>query len=165
MLKCYEILGFMPQKLALDIFEESFAADKENYRVAFKAVADARKLRPVFFQQKPRAERHHDMLSTLSRPPLDTVASQFLCGWLLKTQPAMLSDFLDGLGIAHQQGVITECPPSVDDAKLAAVIETLLSKYPAERVAVYLNVFYATSDVHWPNLEQALASNARLQLV
>ena len=164
MLKCYEILGFMPQKLALEILDESFAADKDNYRVAFKAVADARKLRPVYFQQKPRVERHRDMLATLSRAQSDAIASQLLCGWLLKTQPAMLSDFLDGLGITHQQGVITECPPSVDDAKLGAVVETLLSKYPAEKVAVYLHVFYATSDVHWPNLEQLLASNPRLQL-
>ena len=164
MLTCHEILGFMRPEAALEIVEHAFASDKETYRLVLKAVAEARKVRPVFLQQKPRTERHKDMLGTLARPQLETTASQLLCGWLLKSQSAMLADFLSGLGIAHENGVANEFPPAVEDATLNAAVETLLAKYPQEKVAVYLGVFYATNNARWPNLAALLRTDARLQL-
>jgi hypothetical protein len=164
MLTCHEILGFMPQAMAQEILEHAFTSDKENYRLTLKAVAEARRVRPVFYQRKPRTERHREMLETICRPQLETVASQLLCGWLLKAQSSMLADFLNGLGISHEQGVIKDCPPSVEDGKLTAAIEALLAKYPAQKVAVYLNAFYATSDARWPNLAALLRNDPRLQL-
>jgi hypothetical protein len=164
MLTCHEILGFMPQGVAQEILDHAFTSDKEVYRLTLKAVAEARKLRPVFFQRKPRAEQHREILATLCRPRLEAVASQLLCAWLLKAHPAMLADFLDSLGIPHERGVISQCPAAVEDARLNAAVDALLAKYPQEKVAVYLHVFDATSDAHWPNLAALLQTDARLQL-
>jgi len=164
MLTCHEILGFMPQGVARETLDHAFTSDKENYRLSLKAVAEARKVRPVFLQRKPRSERHREMLATLCRPQLEAVASQLLCGWLLKAHAAMLADFLDSLGIAHEKGVLSQCPPTMEDAKLGAAVDTLLAKYPQQKVAVYLHVFYATSDARWPNLEALLRTDPRLQL-
>jgi hypothetical protein len=154
----------MPQGIAHEILDHAFSSDKENYRFTLKAVAEARKVRPIFLQRKPRPERHRDMLATLCRPQLEAVASQLLTGWLLKAHQAMLIDFLDHLGIAHEKGVISQCPPSMEDAKLAAAVDALLAQYPQEKVGVYLHVFYATSDARWPNLATLLRTDTRLQL-
>jgi hypothetical protein len=42
-------------------------------------------------------------------------------------------------------------------------VDLLLSKYPAEEVAVYLNAFYTMNDMRWPNLETMLKEAPRLQ--
>jgi len=75
----------------------------------------------------------------------------------------MLADFLDKLAIAHKEGAVDNLPAAVEDANLKEAIDLLLSKYPAEEVAVYLNAFYTMNDVRWPNLEAMLKDDPRLQ--
>ena len=154
MLSSHELMGFMSPPLAMEILSYAYESDKPLYRAALSAVAEARKLRPVFFERQPRTERHAAMLQTLTRPSLD----------LLKKYNSMLCDFLDALGIVHKEGVVEDLPSSMDDAKLRAAVDTLLTKYPPEVVAVYLNAFNDMNEVNWPNLKTTLEGDKRLQL-
>ena len=100
----------------------------------------------------------------MTRPSLDLVAGNLIRTWLLKKHKQMLADFLDALGIAHQEGVVEDLPPAMDDAKLRAAVEGLLAKYPPEAVAAYLHAFNEMNEVDWPNLKTMLDSDPRLQL-
>ena len=163
MLTAHELFGFMSPHLSAQILECTYEADKENYRLAIATVAEARKLRPAFFERKPRAERHLEMALMLAKPRLDPIASNLIRIWLMKKHAPMLIDFLDALGIAHKEGVVDDLPATVDDAKLKEAIEKLLAKYPREEVAVYLNAFYSMNEVSWLNLKTLLESEPRLQ--
>ncbi len=154
----------MSPALAGDILEFTFTAEKDLYRVTLQAVAQARKLRPVFLERQPRTERHPTMIAALCRPAQELVAANLIRGWLMKKHTALLIDFLDALGIAHKQGAVEDLPPAVDDAKLRGAIDALLAKHPAEVVAVYLNAFSAMNDSGWTNLDEMLKTDARLQL-
>ncbi len=164
MLTAHELLGFMSPPLALDILTYTYENDKPLYRATLSAVAEARKLRPVFLERQPRTQRHSTMLTTLSRPALEMVTANLLRTWLLKKHNGMLVDFLDALGIAHKEGVVEELPKTVEDAKLQAAVDALLAKYPPEVVAVYLNAFTEMNEVEWPNLNKALETDKRIQL-
>ena len=164
MLTSHELLGFMSPGLAMEILTYSYESDKPLYHTALKAVAEARKLRPVFFERQPRNERHAAMLQTLTRPSLDLVTGNLIRAWLLKKYQTMLCDFLDALGIAHKEGVVEDLPATMEDAKLRTAVDALLAKYPAEVVAVYLNAFNDMNEANWPNLKTVLESDNRLQL-
>jgi hypothetical protein len=164
MLTAHELLGFMSPALALEILTYSDENDKPIYRATMAAVAEARKLRPVFLERQPRAQRHETMLQTLHRPALDLAAGNLIRAWLLKKHKTMLCDFLDALGLAHKEGVVEDLPASMEDAKLAAAVEALLAKYPAETVAVYLHAFQDMNKAEWPNLKAMLDGDKRLQL-
>jgi|SRR5437016_1338505 len=164
MLTSHELMGFMSPALALEIVNYAYESDKPLYRGALGAVAEARKLRPVFFERQPRTERHAVMVQTLTRPNLDAVTGNLIRAWLLKKYNSMLCDFLDALGIVHKEGVVEDLPESMDDAKLRAAVEVLLAKYPPEVVAVYLNAFNDMNEVNWPNLKTTLEADKRLQL-
>jgi len=118
MLKSHEIFGFMSPALAGEILSHAFEADKPLYRATLNAVAEARKVRPVFLERQQRQQRHATMLSILSRPAMEPAANNLIRNWLVKKQNAMLVQFLDGLGIPHKEGVVDDLPKSVDDAKL-----------------------------------------------
>ncbi|MGA2555170.1 MAG: hypothetical protein ABSG04_02735 [Verrucomicrobiota bacterium] len=163
MLSSHELFGFMSPPLAAHILEHAHESNKDLYRAAMGAVAEARKLRPAFFERRPRATRHTEMTVTLSRPRLELMAANLLRDWLMKEKKAMLADFLDKLAIAHKEGAVDNLPAAVEDANLKEAIDLLLSKYPAEEVAVYLNAFYTMNDVRWPNLEAMLKDDPRLQ--
>ena len=164
MLTSHELLGFMSPALALDILTYAYETDKPLYRATLGAVAEARKLRPVFLERQPRPQRHAAMLATLARPALDMVAANLIRTWLLKKHKQMLTDYLDALGIAHQEGVVEDLPPAMDDAKVRAAVDALLTKHPPEAVAVYLHAFNEMNEVEWPSLKTMLESDPRLQL-
>jgi len=154
----------MPPALAQEVLDFIYTNDKPLYKAVLAGVADAKHVRPVFLEKKPRAERNADMLSFLARPRLEDISANLLRGWLLKAQTAMITGFLDQLGVAHKEGVVEEFPETIDDAKLKDAVESLLAKHPKETVAVYLNTIKATSVPSWKNLEEMLSTDPRLQL-
>jgi len=164
MLAAHEIFAFMSPALATEIIEQFHSADKETYRSILNSVAEARHVRPVFLERKPRTERHKAMVESLGRSRLEAMAITTLQTWLMKNQTAMLTDFLDALAIKHDKGAVEELPKSVEDEKLRAAVEGLLAKYPHEKVAVYLRAFNDLSQATWPNLAKLLESEPRLQL-
>jgi len=164
MLTSHELLGFMSPALALEILTYAHDTDKPLYRATLGAVAEARKLRPVFLERQPRAQQHAAMLATLARPALEAVTGNLIRTWLLKKHKQMLVDFLEALGIPHQEGVVEELPAAMDDAKIRAAVEGLLAKHPPEAVAVYLHAFNEMNAVAWPGLKAMLDADARLQL-
>jgi hypothetical protein len=164
MLTSHEIFGFMSPALAGDIFAFTFESDKPLYRTTLNAVAEARKVRPIFLERQPRAQRHTTMLTAVCRPAMEPIASTLLRNWLVKKENAMLAQFLDALQIPHEKGVVENLPPSVDDEKLKVAVEGLLVKHAPEVVAVYLLAFNDMNEANWPNLKAMLESDARLQL-
>jgi hypothetical protein len=164
MLTSHELLGFMSPSLALEILTYTHENDKAVYRAALGAVAEARKVRTVFLERQPKTQRHAAMLTTLARPALEMVTANLIRTWLLKKYKDMLCDFLDGLGIAHKDGVVDDLPATIEDAKLHSAVDLLLSKYPREVVAAYLNAFQGMNEVEWPNLKAMLEGDKRLEL-
>src|SRR5215831_18963951 len=138
MLTSHELFGFMSPALAHEIIVYIFESDKPTYRATLSAVADARHVRPVFLERQPRTQRHDTMCATLTKPALEAVAANLIRTWLLKKHKPMLVDFLNALGIKNEDGIVEDLPAAMDDAKLRTAVDTLLAKYPAETVAVYL---------------------------
>jgi hypothetical protein len=164
MLTSHELIGFMSPALAAEILAFAFESDKPLYRATLQAVAEARKVRPIFLERQPRAQRHTAMLATLTRPSLELITGNLIRTWLLKKYKSMLVDFLNALGVTHNEGVVDDLPATMDDAKLKVGVDALLAKYPPEAVAVYLNAFNDMNEVNWPNLKTMLESDKRLQL-
>ena len=80
-------------------------------------------------------------------------------------QAAMLCDFLDSLGISHDEhGGIENLPDCPSPEKLDGAVDDLLAKYPAENVTVYLQCFQAMDIAGWPPLAARLEKDARLHL-
>ena len=154
----------MSPSLALEILTFTHENDKAVYRTTLAAVAEARKVRPVFLERQPKPQRHSAMLTTLARPALEMVTANLVRTWLLKKYKQMLCDLLDALGIAHNDGVVDDLPSSMDDSKLHAAVDALLAKYPREVVAVYLHAFQGMNEVDWPNLKTMLEQDKRLEL-
>jgi hypothetical protein len=103
------------------------------------------------------------MAAMLSKPRLELVAANLLRDWLMRDKLPMLKDFLDKLGVKHKDGAVDDLPATIGEAELKGAVDLLLSKYPPEEVAIYLNAFYAINDVRWPNLDVMLKEDARLQ--
>lgn len=86
----------------------------------------------------------------------DTVASRALIAYHITAQRPMMSAFLDALGIAHDQGLITaENVPPPDAARLAAAVDALRAAFPAADVDLYLRTLLLLDGDTWSALGAA----------
>jgi hypothetical protein len=154
----------MSPALANDIITFTFENEKPTYRATLNAVAESRRVRAVFLERQPKAQRHAAMASSLAKPNLEMAAGNLIRIWLLKKYKGMLVDFLNTLEIKNEDGVVENLPESMGDAKLKSAVEVLLGKYPPEAVAVYLNAFNDMNEANWANLKSLLENDPRLQL-
>jgi hypothetical protein len=163
MLNSHELFEFMSADLATQIVEDAFGSDKDTYKATIAAVAQTRKLRPVFLQRQPKNARNKTILETLSRPGMAQAADNLLRNWLIKNQTKMLKDFLDATGIEHEDGVVEDLPEEVSDEQVKQGIDSILEKHSKENVIVYLHAFNSMNDCTWKNLDSMLQSDERLQ--
>jgi hypothetical protein len=69
----------------------------------------------------------------------EQLALALLIEWLMRHHRNMLVDYLDGLGVKHQQGETDEdFTETKSEEELRAAIKPLLAKYDAHEVATYL---------------------------
>ncbi len=83
----------------------------------------------------------------------DTIAARALINYHLEHQRAMMGAFLDSLGIAHENGLISEENVAKPDAgKLTAAAADLASKFPSEDVSLYFSTLVSQDPDTWGDL-------------
>jgi hypothetical protein len=97
-------------------------------------------------------ERKAKYLATL--PGIsDTVAARALVSYHLEHQRPMMGAFLDSLGIAHENGLISEENVAVPDAeKVRTAAAELAGKFPEEDVALYFSTLVSQDPETWAAL-------------
>lgn len=139
----------------------------ENDRAAYKTcvgmLANRRKLRPIFVERKPREERHGWMKEALSKPANNDLAQEILQAWVLGANGAMVCEFLDLLGIAHDgKGLVEEIPAQPPAESVTKAVDTIAAKYSEAAVFVYLQILVGTGMTEWPTLAELTTSDPRL---
>jgi hypothetical protein len=88
----------------------------------------------------------------------DAVATRALIAYHFAHQRPLMAAFLDALGIAHEDGLITadELVPPAADA-IAAAAASLREQFPAEDVDLYLRTLSTLDGDTWGQVEQLLA--------
>jgi len=156
----------MPESTSVSMLSDLFENEKALYKNLVENLATQRKLRPVFIERKPRAERFAWIKEALGRRRNEQIAGNLLQIWLVSRHSAMLCDFLDSLGIRHEEnGTVDNIPPQPEKAAIEAAANALLEKYDPAIVAVYLHAFQALDDTGWPHLDDIIAADPRLQLI
>ena len=156
----------MSPDIASQIFSYFFESNKPLYKATIDALAKQRNLRPVFIERKPRGERFVWLQTALGRKTNEGVAAHLLQIWLVDVHAGLLCDFLDGLGIAHEEnGTVDNLPEAPAKEQLAPVIDTILSKHDPAVVTIYLHAFQGLDEKGgWSTLGELLESDSRLHL-
>jgi len=88
----------------------------------------------------------------------DTVAARALVNYHLERQRPMMGAFLDSLGIAHENGLISEeNVKRPDEEKLKTAAGDLAGKFPPEDVALYFSTLVSQDPDTWSGLADLAA--------
>jgi hypothetical protein len=85
----------------------------------------------------------------------DAVAARALVNYHLGRQRPMMADFLDALGVAHEEGLIKdETVVKPESEKLRAAVDQIAAKHAAEDVALYLSTLVSQDPETWGELAE-----------
>ena len=145
----------MPAEKRLDA-AELFWADEQSTDQQIEAVAAIAahmKFRAKSVVSLP-VERKAKYLLSLPNMP-DGVAARALVGYHLARQRPMMGAFLDALGIAHEEGLISdENVPPPPKEKLVEAASRIASDYPSEDVSLYLRTLVSQDPDTWATLTE-----------
>src|SRR5436190_21461269 len=97
-------------------------------------------------------EKRAKYLATLPNVS-DAIAARALVNYHLATQRPMMSAFLDRVGIAHEEGLITEeNVAKPDHEKLKAAAADMATQFPPADVAIYLSTLVSQDPETWGDL-------------
>ena len=123
----------------------------EQQMEAVASIATHMKFRPrsvVMLAPEKRA-RYLAQLPSVT----DAVAARALVSYHLERQRPMMGAFLDQLGIAHENGLISEEKvPKPEADKIKAAVEHLSANYPADDVSLYLATLVSQDPETWEAL-------------
>jgi hypothetical protein len=127
----------------------------EQQLEAVAALASHMKFRAKSVVGLPLAKKAK-YLSTLPSVS-DAVAARALVNYHLERQRPMMGAFLDSLGIAHEDGLISEeNVTKPEPEKLKAAAEELAAKFPAPDVSLYLSTLVSQDPETWGSLADTL---------
>ena len=142
------------KRLAADSFWHDEHATAEQAE-AINLIAQRIKFRVKSVVAMPVEKKSHYVLAM---PAIsETMAARMLVAYHLAHERPMMGAFLDALGIAHEEGMITEEDIQPPDAeKLKAASKTLKASYPAEDVTLYLSTLTWQDPDTWGALAESL---------
>jgi hypothetical protein len=135
---------------AASLFWEDEHSDEQQME-AVGAIATQMKFRPrsVIGLPPERRAKYLAQLPTVS----DAIAARALFSYHLERQRPLMAAFLDSLGIAHENGLITEDAVAKPDAeKLKTAAEDLATKFDPSDVSVYLSTLVSQDPETWGGL-------------
>ena len=125
------------------------------------AAAQVLKYRPKFLLKQPREKRLGSLKGAMSRTTASTLAEELLAIYFLKCRLPLLEEWLDLLGLEHEDGILTQDEAPCPEADvLAERVATFRSgDDPATRLLL-LRVFNAQTAIEWPALDALLEESA-----
>jgi hypothetical protein len=131
------------------------------YVQAVAAASAALKARPAYLLKQPPAKRAESVRRALSRVAANPVAGEILAVYFLECRKELLVEWLDTLGLEHDEGTLAEDEPAAPaTAELKKAVRTFLGKADDPDRRLLLAAFAAQEAIEWPDLEAQLAADA-----
>lgn len=104
-------------------------------------VAKVLKFRPQAIRKVPMPQRARRAKALLERRSNAELAYELFGSYLLKNKKELVTRFLDGTGVEHEDGMIQNLESAQPDpAKLPAVLEELDRDFGRDDVTLYLSI-------------------------
>ena len=124
---------------------------------ALATASAAMKARPVYLKRQPFAKRAAAVRRALSRVTANPMADEILAVYFLECQRDLLTEWLDRVGLEHEDGSLKEETPEAPEESLlkSAIAEYLAADDNPDR-PLLLQAFGAQVAIEWPALDAQL---------
>jgi hypothetical protein len=157
-MRSYQVFAAMSPERAVAMLRVLSKQSPAMFRQAVDAAAIAIKARPVYMRRQPFEKRAEAVRRSLSRVVANPVADELLAVYFLECRKPLLIEWLDQLGLAHDDGTLEdEAPQQPAPERLHQAVDEFLAVDGDEDRDLLLRAFAAQDAVDWPALDERLA--------
>ena len=157
-MRSYQVFAAMSQEDATRFMKTLADEVPAMFNQALMAASAAMKARPVYLKRQPFEKRAAAVRRALSRVAANPVADEVLAVYFLDCKKALLTEWLDLLGLEHEDGTLKDdTPEAPPDDKLTESIEKYLGADDDADRGLLLRAFAAQEAVEWPTLDASFA--------
>jgi hypothetical protein len=158
-MRSFQVFAAMSDSESEAFFGRIKQAAPTIFQQSVAAAAASLKMRPAFVKKQPFAKQVAYVRRALSRVAANVIADETLAMYFLEVKKELLTEWLDQVGVAHEDGTLTEHSPA---EPAAAVVEEATMKFRGadddpDR-ELLLRAFAAQSSIEWPTLDALIRS-------
>jgi len=158
-MRCFEVFAAMPQEQARQVLREIREKAPAGFQQALMLACGVMRSRPVYMRGLPFEKQADAVRRALARVASNNVAEEMLAIYFLECRRPLLVEWLDAVGLAHEEGVLKdERPAQPDAAKLDEAASTFLAGEEPEIRRLLLLSFSSQQPIDWPALDALLAT-------
>jgi len=153
----HQIFGAMTQEKCEQMMAKVAKEAPEVFRQTVTTAATTLKFRPQYLWKQPIPKRVAAVQRVLARAGSNPLAEELLAIYFLKCRLELLTEWLDLMGLAHEDGMLTgDEAPCPDAAELEKKVEAFRAAND-EDCDLLLQVFAGQDAINWPALDEILA--------
>jgi len=156
-MRSYQVFAAMTPEEAERMLRVLSKESPAMFRQMVDAAAVSIKARPVFLRNQTFELRAKTIRRALSRVSTNLVADELLAIYFLECRKPLLLEWLDLIGLAHDDGALKdEEPAQPPESDLAAAVAKYRGSGEDPDRELLLRAFAAQSAVKWPALDALL---------
>jgi hypothetical protein len=156
-MKPHQVFARMSPERAFELLSKVHEKLPGIYTQAVGAACVTMKTRPQFMMKQSKEKRAQLVRSALSRFAAAPIAEEVLAAYFLEVRRDLLTEWLDALGIEHENGILKhDNPAEPSREQLAAAVAKFRGGEGADDRQLLLEAFAAQSAVEWPGLDALL---------
>ena len=158
-MRSYQIFAAMSPDRAAAVMSGLSESAPQMFKQALLAASASMNARPVYLQRQPFEKQVGAVRRALSRVAANSVAEEILAVYFLECRKELLIEWLDLLGIEHEDGILeADAPIAPKKADLQKARDSFCGVDDDADRSLLLSAFAAQSAIDWPDLEALLDS-------
>jgi hypothetical protein len=153
-MRSYQVFAAMPPDRAVAVMSRLSKDAPQMFKQALVAASASMNARPVYLRKLPFEKQAEAVRRTLSRVAANAVAEEMLAIYFLECRKELLIEWLDLLGIKHEDGILeADAPPAPKKTALQKARDSFCGADDDADRPLLLHAFAAQSAIDWPDLE------------
>jgi len=160
-MRSFEVFARMTPEHATSVFGAVKKMAPGMYSQALAIAAAAFKARPVYLARQPLPKQAAAIRRALSRVAANLFAEEMLAVYFLECKKDLLIEWLDAVGVSHDDGTLTtEEPKAPSKKKLESAAKAFHAASDDLDRPLLLAAFAAQDAIDWPDLDALIADES-----
>lgn len=160
-MRSFQVFSEMTPEQAEAFFSRIKEKAPAYFTESLRAASAALKTRPTFLLKQPFPKQVNSLRRALSRVASNPVADEALAMYFLEVRRELLTEWLDGAGIPHEDGALQEDSPAQPaEEQLRKSVAAFRSAADDDDRELLLRAFAAQGAIEWPVLDELLAERS-----
>jgi hypothetical protein len=153
-MRSFQVFAAMSPEEAEAFFARIKDSSAPIFAQSLHAASAALKSRPAFLLKQPFPKQAAAVRRALSRVASNPLADETLAMYFLECRKELLTEWLDTMGVEHEDGALKQdTPPEPDADSIRPAVDKFRSADDDPDRLLLLRAFAAQTSVEWPTLE------------